>query len=114
MFDDQTQKAGPARAAVYSYDVDAGTATMAWQFLGTSVSPDMGSFRIESDGARVIGWGAETPLGPAFTEVTERGARLVDFGFRGSWNARSATYRAVKVPTTAFDLSVLWSAVGAQ
>jgi hypothetical protein len=106
MFDDQTGMAGPARAVMYALDVAAGTASVAWQRLGTTGAvPDMGSFRVLADGSRVIGWGA-TPY-HALTEVTASGDALLDLTFTdGNWS-----YRALKVPASAFDLDVLRHAV---
>jgi len=109
MFDDQTAKAGPARAVVYSYDVTSGKASMVWQYEGGATSADMGSFRVLADGSRVIGWGYGGTALRTFTEVDDAGHDLLDFAFTdGSW-----TYRAIKVPATAFDISVLRSATGA-
>ena len=108
MFDDHTDRPGAARGVVYSYDVTAGVATMVWQYQGTQTSSAMGSFRVLPDGSRVIGWGSGTP-GLAFTEVDEAGRDLLDFHFEDErW-----TYRAIKVPTAAFDIDVLRSTAGA-
>ncbi len=107
MFDDQTLMPGPARAVIYSYDVASGTATMVWQYQGTQTSAGMGSFRVLADGSRVIGWGTGAP-GLAFTEVDGNGNDLLDFYFPGG----RCSYRAVKVPTTAFDIGVLRAATG--
>ena len=108
MFDDQTGKAGPARAVIYSYDADAGTATPAWQYQGTSSSGVMGGFRISSDGSRVIGWGMNESGFRAFTEVDVNGNDLLDFSFPDG----NTTYRAVKVPTSAFDINILRASAG--
>src|SRR5208337_5415805 len=53
LFDDQSGKPGPARAVIYAVDADAGTATVAWQYQGTSTSSAMGSFRVQPDGSRI-------------------------------------------------------------
>jgi hypothetical protein len=66
----------------------------------------MGSFRILPDGSRVIGWGL-TP-GAGFTEVDSSGNDLLDLTFADG----NLTYRAVKVPTSAFDLGSLRSTAG--
>jgi hypothetical protein len=107
MFDDQTDKPGPARAVIYSYDVDAGTAMPAWQYVqGTGTIDAMGSFRISADGSRVVGWGATSRR--TFTEVDEDGDDLLDFKFADG----SQSYRAIKIPTSAFDLDLLRATAG--
>lgn len=108
MFDDQTGMVGPARAVIYSYDLTAGTATVVWQYLGTTTSQRMGSFRILSDGSRVIGWGACQNIGRGFSEVDEDGNVLLNFGFLDG----SRTYRAIKIPTSALDINLLRATAG--
>ena len=110
MFDDQTDEPGPARAVVYAYDASAGTATMVWQYQATSSSTAMGSFRIMADGSRIIGWGFGGAPGRSFTELDANGSDVLDFGF----SASDATYRAIKVPLTAFDLATLRATAGAN
>jgi len=129
LFDDETYTgAPPARAVVYDVVVGAGdggsttgggcgdgglveagtagTATVSWQRAGAVPSLAMGSFRILPDGSRIIGWGAVP--GIAFTEVDVEGNDLLDMGFPDG----NTTYRALKVPPSAFDLSVLRSTAG--
>jgi hypothetical protein len=110
MFDDQTERAGPARAVIYTVNLTAGTATMAWQHEGTATSAAMGSFRIESDGARVIGWGMNVGGFVAFTELDLNGNDLLDFSFPDG----TQSYRAIKVPTSAFDINLLRATAGAD
>jgi Arylsulfotransferase (ASST) len=136
LFDDETAEVGPARAVLYDVHVgapvlndagdagmssleggspDCGTvtdagvsaATLAWQYKGAASVTVQGSFRITADGSRVIGWGING--GHAFTEVDVAGNDLLDFYFPGG----GGTYRAIKVPLTAFDLSVLRNTAGA-
>ncbi len=110
MFDDQTDKPGPARAVIYSYDLTSATASVVWQYDSGSTSEDLGSFRLLADGSRVIGWGypvTASLTSPAFSEVTLAGQSLLDFTFPGDWS-----YRAIKVPTTAFDIAVLRATAG--
>jgi hypothetical protein len=115
LFDDETLKSQPARGVVYDVHVasgdcptDAGVsgATVAWQYQGTKSITATGSFRISADGSRVIGWGESGGL--VFSEVDVSGNDLLDFYFPEG----SSSYRAVKVPLTAFDLSVLRSTAG--
>jgi arylsulfotransferase ASST len=127
VFDDESQRAAPARAVVYDVvlgnagvgdggtsgdcgTLDAGTpgARVAWQYEGTANSGATGSFRISADGSRVIGWGDCAAPCLAFTEVNLGGKDLLDFAFISS----SSSYRVVKVPTTALDLGVLRSTAG--
>jgi hypothetical protein len=124
LFDDQTYEQSPARAVVYDVTVGAGdagiatdggcdeggaaagTATVAWQRPGAGPSLAMGSFRIQPDGTRIIGWG-DIP-GAGFTEVDVDGNDLADLTFPDG----NTTYRALKVPLGAFDLGVLRSTAG--
>ena len=125
LFDDEVPDASaPARAVVYDVAVGAGdggapsdggcadgsvasgTATVAWQRPGQGPSAAMGSFRILPDGSRTIGWGLIPGL--AFTEVDVGGNDLADLTF-GDGNT---TYRAIKVPLSAFDLGTLRSTAG--
>jgi hypothetical protein len=110
MFDDQEATPGPARAVIYSYDVTAGTASVVWQYEGTAPSTGMGSFRITADGSRVIGWGVSDALNRSFTEVDEDGHDLLDFTF----SAGDTTYRAIKIPVTAFDIATLRATAGGR
>lgn len=127
LFDDQSEQPGPARGVVYDVVVGAGdagtagcdsgngvkgdaagTATVAWQYKGLVSSAATGSFRISADGSRVIGWGLGGTPNLAFTEVDGQGHDLLDFSFTDG----NVTYRAIKVPLTAFDLGVLRSTAG--
>jgi hypothetical protein len=124
MFDDESQKPGPARGVVYDVVVGApdaggaacdaggggtpGQATVAWQYKGTVSTAATGSFRISPDGSRVIGWGLGGAPDLAFSEVDVNGNDLLDFHFTDG----NVTYRAIKVPLTAFDLNVLRSTAG--
>lgn len=128
LFDDESGEPGPARGVVYDVAVgggdggtngcdggasadggpDAGQATVVWQYKGSTTTEATGSFRISADGSRVIGWGLGGVPGLAFTEVDINGNDLLDFHFTDF----SETYRAIKVPLTAFDLSVLRSTAG--
>jgi hypothetical protein len=107
MFDDQTGTTNPARAVVYDVDVDAGVATVAWQYLGTKNSDAQGSFRIQPDGTRVIGWGLGGASSRAFTEVDENGNDLLDVQLAGG----DGTYRVIKVSLGALDIGLLRAAV---
>jgi hypothetical protein len=132
LFDDETFKNVPARAALYDVVIgdqdggalvdggcaDGGTlaagttgvATLAWQYEGSAQVELAGSFRISPDGSHVIGWGWEIGGASAliFTEVDSNGNDLLDVGFADTESA----YRVIKVPLTAFDLNVLRSTAG--
>jgi hypothetical protein len=122
IFDDEIAGgSAPARAVVYDVVVGAddggtasdggckdggsntapGTATVAWQRAGAGPSAAMGSFRIDPDGSRVIGWGLVP--GAGFTEVDADGNALLDMTFADE----NSSYRAIKVPTSTFDLDAL-------
>ncbi len=120
VFDDESYQHPPvpARGVVYDVTVDvlksgaagcgAPAATVAWQWVGGGTSIEMGSFRTMPDGTRIIGWGVGVVLGLVFTEVSAEGNDVKDFYF----NDNSTSYRAVKVPLAAFDLSSLRANTG--
>jgi hypothetical protein len=125
VFDDETARPAPARAALYSVVVggdggtkedcaswDGGTAPqaiLAWQYAGRTSAAATGSFRILPDGSRVIGWGIGPTPDLVFTEVDVQGDDLLDFYFTDD----NSSYRAIKLPLTAFDLGVLRRTAGA-
>jgi hypothetical protein len=110
VFDDQSGTTAPARGLLL--DVKTGAdgatpgATVAWQYKSVANSSDRGSFRISPDGSRVIGWG--TIRNVTFTEVDVEGRDLLDFVFADG----NVSYRAIKVPVSAFDLDVLRRTAG--
>jgi hypothetical protein len=108
MLDDHTGVSGPSRATIYSYDLTSLTATLVWEYPepGGGNAGGMGSVRVQPDGARVVGWGSGT-INLAFSEIDAAGNDLFDFYFtNGRW-----TYRAIKIPPTAFDIDVLRKSV---
>jgi hypothetical protein len=129
VFDDESYENGPARGVLYDVVVGggdagtagcdggdggtAGTATRVWEYRGTESSAGVGSFRVSPDGSRIIGWGLGGDLNQqingVFTEVDVEGTDLLDFAFGNSGNP---SYRAIKVPLTEFDLSVLRNTAG--
>jgi hypothetical protein len=127
LFDDESQAPGPARGVLYDVVVGggdagaigcdgratldggvAGQATVAWQYRGQLSSAATGSFRISADGSRVIGWGPGGAPNLAFTEVDSNGNDLLDFSFSDG----NVTYRAIKLPLSAFDVELLRSTAG--
>ncbi len=112
LFDDETGLSNPARGVVYDVNVGAsgcgetddaavGGATVAWQYKGAGPVGATGSFRVLPGGGGIIGWG--TNAGFVFSEVDADGNDLVDFYFTDG----SYSYRAVKVPRSAFDIGVM-------
>jgi hypothetical protein len=127
VFDDESLGTAPARGVIYDVIVGAsdmgtaacqttvkatghppGTATRIWEYKGTFSAGAMGSFRISADGSRIIGWGISENT--TFTEVNIEGDDLLDFTFGGG----NPSYRAIKLPLSAFDLSVLRRTAGLQ
>lgn len=116
LFDDETATGNPARGVVYNVTVGGGSgdhcgapgAKLGWEYAGPGTASNMGSFRISSDGSRVIGWGHGPVPGLVFTEVDGRGRDLLDFHFTDD----NASYRSIKVPLTAFDIGVLRETAG--
>jgi hypothetical protein len=125
VFDDETYgpgaKTSPARAALYNVVVgppdggagacDAGPpgATLGWHYPEKVIAAALGSFRIEPDGTRLIGWGISGKKpNIVFSEVTSTSKDMLDFYFDDG----NISYRAVKVPTSAFDIGLLRDAAG--
>lgn len=109
VFDDHGEVAGAgvARGIEYALDHTANTATIAWEYDGTTQSAYMGSFRRYSDGENVIGWGG-TPDWRALTEITPDGGDVLDIYFAKG----NSSYRSVKVPITQLDIDVMRASVG--
>ena len=108
LFDDQTAMPAVARGAEYRLDFAAGTAQLTMQYPGPTSSLAMGSFRHYDDGSRVVCWGFPSTGLLAMSEFNAAGADLLDISFV----AQDSSYRALKVPVSSFDLSVLRQAVG--
>jgi hypothetical protein len=104
MFDDGDGSSS-SRAAHYTLDHTAHTATLVWQWAGAGPSTSQGSFRRYADGHRVIGWGA-APTPRVLTEIDAAGNAVLDVAFGGGPNA-GISYRAVKVPTSQLDIALL-------
>ncbi len=85
-----------------------GTAVVSWAYPGTANTAATGSFRILSDGSRTIGWGLGNAAGIAFSEVDVNKNDLLDFKFTDG----NSTYRAIKVPLSAFDIDTLRNTAG--
>ncbi|HEX8794738.1 MAG TPA: arylsulfotransferase family protein [Polyangiaceae bacterium] len=111
MFDDHTGLAGAARGIEYAIDFGAGTARVAWSYIGPGNAGALGSFRRYPDGSSVIAWGLPsdpTRFAGAFTEVDGAGHDLMDVTFQQG----DSTYRAFKVPQPTLDISVLRATAG--
>jgi len=103
MFDDHGATPGVARGVEYTLDFDAGTASVAFQYLGTAQSAYEGSFRRGADGESVIGWGY-VPTDPrVLTEINAAGADVLDVAFVDA----GPSYRSIKVPLSQLDVGVL-------
>ena len=108
LFDDHSAAAGVpgnARGVEYALDLNAGTASVVWQYQGTGSSGYLGSFRRYADGTNLIGWGGHAGIGNlAFSEVDAAGHDRLDMAFEspGNWS-----YRAEKVPIGFFDIDAL-------
>ncbi len=108
MFDNQTSQ--PARGIEYAVDVGARTAHPVFSYVvpEQQASCCMGDVRVLPDGHRVIGWGYLAGTDRAMTELDAAGHSVLDLGL----GTGVASYRAVKVPTSYFDLDVLRADVG--
>jgi hypothetical protein len=132
LYDDETYSGNAARAVVYDVKLGGGSAcdggvpeggtpsaTQTWQYAGAPEgrpSTASGSFRISSDGSRVIGWGLlYSTAGTVFTEVDDAGHPLLDFEsalMPPPLPPPMGSYRAIKVPLTAFDLETMRMTAG--
>lgn len=111
LFDNEALFLPAARGVEYALDLANGTAQRAFQYVspGGDVSFATGSFRRYSDGDSVICWGVDSAQnGALLTEVDSAGNDLLDMSF----GPGSASYRAVKVPPTRFDVNVLRRSAG--
>jgi hypothetical protein len=107
LFDDHGAGPGVARGVEFALDLDDGLATEVWQFLGIAASSAEGSCRRYADGETVIGWGYNTTDSRVVTEVNAVGDDVLDITF----TPNTASYRAIKVPLSQLDVSLLRSAV---
>ncbi len=107
LFDDHGAAPGVARGVEFALDLDDGVATEVWQFLGIAASSAEGSCRRYADGETVIGWGYNTTDSRVVTEVNAAGDDVLDITF----TPNSASYRAIKVPLSQLDVSLLRAAV---
>lgn len=111
VFDDHTGLAGAARGIEYAIDFAAGTARVAWSYVGPTRANALGSFRRYPDGSSIIAWGIPddpTTSASAFTEVDDAGNDLMDVRFEQG----DSTYRAFKVPPEAMDIDVMRATAG--
>ena len=94
---------GPARAVIYSYDLAAGTATMVWQYQGHDRRA--GDGELPHHGRRFsrhrLGVGDPPPSpSPSWTRTATTSSTSTSLTARQS-------YRAIKIPTSAFDIDLL-------
>jgi len=108
LFDDHCGvQTGVARGVDYYVDVSNKKATFSWQYLGTGQSKYEGSFRRYSDGESVIGWGYNPKDTRVLTEVDAQGQDIFDVSLGGE-----VSYRAIKVPKSELDPSLLRASAG--
>jgi hypothetical protein len=69
----------------------------------------MGSFRTYPDGHRLVGWGFVFGVSRTLTELDEDGERVLEISLPSGMNA---SYRAVKVPTSRLDLTLMRRTAG--
>jgi hypothetical protein len=106
--------AGPARGVEYALNLVNGTATLVAQFpspIGQTTLAT-GSFRRNSDGHSVAGWGVTDSTGDAalLTEFDAAGNDVLDMSLGSGVKA----YRAVKTPLAMFDLQLLRHTAGSR
>jgi hypothetical protein len=124
LFDDETQRAKHARGVLYDVVIGdgdggcdgggaeaGGSATVNWQYSGHTNTEACGSTRIQSDGSKVIGWGLQAEY--LLTELDSAGNVVLEFrSVPGGGALPMESYRALKTPLTAFDLTVMRKTAG--
>ncbi len=124
VFDDESYTTHPARGVLYDVTIaagcgDGGAATggttgakAAWMLAAPldASSSACGSFRVTADGSRIVGWGQSSPApnGVVFTEADDAGHDILDLVCPDN----SSSYRAVKLPLSAFSVDSLRAAAG--
>jgi hypothetical protein len=112
LYDNQSNtSAQPARGVEYAINFTTNTAQPVFSFVTptNAASCCMGSLRRLPDGHRVVGWGYVVPSnGAILTELDASGNTVLDLAFATGY----ASYRAVKVPPTRFDVDVLRATAG--
>ena len=110
IFDDHgaPSATGTARCVEYTLDFDANTAKVAWQYLGPLQSKYEGSCRRQADGHTIIGWGGMSPDPRSMTEVDANGNDVLDIALS---IGGSVSYRAIKVPPSQLDITMLRASV---
>jgi hypothetical protein len=98
---------GVARGVEYTLDLATHEATFVRQLLGVAKSRHEGSFRVQADGHSVISWGGVPGETRAVTEYDEAGDVVLDVSMPGE-----VSYRAVKVPTSQLDITLLRQTAG--
>ncbi len=109
-YDDHTAVSGAARAVQYKIDTVAGTATLDFSYANPDGQNTLatGSFRRDSDGGNVIGWGFHP--GSGFTEIDNSGNVLFQVLFPNN----EYGYRSIKFPLSAVNINLLRQTVGAS
>jgi hypothetical protein len=108
MFDNESNHAGaPARGVEYALDLDAGTATLVWQYARPdgANSPAQGSTRRLADGSSVIGWGV---FNDSFVDLEPFG----HVALAVKQMPQGYSYRVVKEPKASFDVAILRANAG--
>lgn len=108
IYDDHTGLSGTSRGVEYSLNLNAGTATMDFQYLDPNggAASATGGFRRYTDGDSVISWGFKA--GSGFSEIDSNGHQLLRMSFPGN----EFGYRALKVPLSSLNISVLRNTAG--
>jgi hypothetical protein len=111
LFDDQSFSSRPAQGVEFALDHTTHTAQPVFQFGSPVPQPSLatGGFRRYSDGESVICWGITANHdGSLLTEVDANANDVLDINFVAPSNA----YRAVKAPTTRYDVNILRQTAG--
>ena len=98
---------GPARALKFDLDLNSSSAKLVSSINSpdATASPAMGSYRVQPDGAGVVGWGASKT---AVSEFDKSGELLL----RVTTPNSDFSYRAIKVDSAALNPADLRAAVG--
>jgi hypothetical protein len=113
MYDNQVVGATPtqpSRAVEYAIDFSTSIARPTFSYTNPEglASCCMGSFRRSPDGHRVIGWGYMVFNGRAMTELNNAGQSVLDV----SLPTGNGVYRAIKVPSSFYEIAQLRARAG--
>jgi hypothetical protein len=109
LFDDETAMPGPARGVEYALNLSQSSASLVRQWKADVTSSAMGSCRVQPDGNTVVGWGGLVDTSyRVMSEFDPSGNEV----FRLSFVSGEYSYRAVKIPISDLDVTMMRQSAG--